>query len=141
MSWDGPSPQEPERGHEVTVDTVAELDKVLSGIIVQAAADEVPYAVQICRVDQQGAIMMGVGHPERSFIDWLDRDQPHGTGNRYGVQPDLSLLSESIGFDVYGNWIEVRPARTRVASATARAAAEQYLRTGDRPTNIEWSAG
>lgn len=141
VSWDGPSPQEPDRGREVTVDTIARLRTVLDEITVQAVSDEIPYGVQIHRIDRHGAIMIGVGHPERSFIDWLDRSRSDGTGNRFGFQADLTSVDEPIGFDVYGNWINVSPPRTRITPQTARTAAEQYLQTARRPTNVEWSTG
>lgn len=141
VSWDGPSPQEPDRGREVTVETSVDLQTVLDEIAAQAATDEIPYAVQVHQIGRHGAIMIGVGHPERSFIDWLDRSQPHGTGNRYGLQLDLAPIDEPIGFDVYGNWTEVPPPRTRITPATARAAAGQYLLTAQRPTSVEWTTG
>lgn len=141
VSWDGPSAQEPDRGEEVAVDTITDLDTVLEQIAVQAAADGVPYAVQLHQPGHHGAIMIGVGHPDRSFIDWLDRSQSHGTGDRFGIDPGLPPINEAIGFDVYGSWSELPPARTRITVQNARAAAHEYLQTGQRPTIVEWNAG
>lgn len=138
VSWDGPSAQHPQRGHEVAVSAIADLDAVLDQVAAQAAVDEVPYAVQIHRPHHDGAIMIGVGHPERSFIDWLDRSRPHGTGDRYAVEPDVPPTDEVIGFDVYGHWTDVPPPRTRVTPKAARAAAHEYLECGQRPAGVEW---
>jgi hypothetical protein len=138
VSWDGPSAQQPKRGHEVAVSTTAHVDAVLKQVAAQAAIDEVPSAVQIHRPRHDGAIMIGVGHPTRSFIDWLDRSQPHGTGDRSAVDTDLPNIEQSIGFDVYGNWSEMPPPRTRITPQAARAAAHEYLETGQRPTGVEW---
>lgn len=139
VSWDGPSTDEPDRGHEVRVSSVAELDEVLDRVAAQAAAEDLPYGVQIHQPDRPGAVMLGIGHPERSFLDWLDRSQPHGSGDRYGVQPETTPGTEPIAFDVYGDWAEMPPVRTRVTTATARRAAHEYVRSGKRPTCVEWT--
>lgn len=140
VSWDGPSVEEPDRGREVEVSTVEELDMVLDQVHRQAAEDGVAYAVQIHRPTRHGAIMIGVGHPDRSFVDWLDRSQPHGTGNRYAVDPDVEPADAPVAFDVYGDWTELPPVRTRIAAAQAREAARHYLRTGEQPP-LHWLGG
>jgi hypothetical protein len=140
VSWDGPSAEEPDRGNEVPVSTVRELDLVLDRVNAQAAAENLPYAVQIHQPGQHGAIMIGIGHPERSFVDWLDRSQPHGGGNRYATDPDLPPASEAIAFDFYGDWTEMPPERTRISPERAREAAREYLRTGQQPS-FAWVAG
>jgi hypothetical protein len=139
VSWDGPSAEEPDRGNEVTVTTVAELDDVLDRIAAQAADEELPYGVQIHRPGRHGAIMLGVGHPERSFLDWLDRSQPHGTADRYGVQRDVPPATDRIAFDIYGHWSELDPERTQITAMVARDAAREYVRTGTQPNNVEWT--
>jgi hypothetical protein len=138
VSWDGPSAEEPNRGHEVQVSTAAELDAVLDQVAAQASSEEVPYAVQIHQPGQHGAVMIGIGHPDRSFIDWLDRSEPHGTANRYGVESGLAPVAEPIGFDFYGDWTDMPPARTRITPSAAREAAREYVCTGQRPTTVEW---
>jgi hypothetical protein len=59
---------------------------------------------------------------------------------RYARQPDLPPWNEPIGFDVYGNWHEHKPEETRVTPGLALEAAREYLRTGQRPTCVEWNA-
>ncbi|ROO52792.1 immunity protein Imm1 of predicted polymorphic toxin system [Micromonospora sp. Llam0] len=140
VSWDGPSAEEPHRGNEVAVSTVEELDLVLDRVHAQAAAEDLPYAVQIHRPGRHGAIMIGIGHHERSFVDWLDRGQPHGSGNRYAIDPDLDPAAETIAFDFYGDWSEVPPDRTRISPHRAREAAREFLRTGQQPS-LDWTAG
>ncbi|GAA3781267.1 hypothetical protein GCM10022225_82070 [Plantactinospora mayteni] len=105
-----------------------------------ASAGLVTYAVQIHQPGRHGAIMIGIGHPERSFVDWLDRSQPHGSGNRYATDPDLPPASEAIAFDFYGDWTEMPPERTRITPERAREAAREYLRTGQQPS-LAWVAG
>ncbi|ASW55762.1 Imm1 family immunity protein [Plantactinospora sp. KBS50] len=140
VSWDGPSAEEPDRGNEVPVSTAQELDLVLDRVNAQAAAENLPYAVQIHQPGRHGAIMIGIGHPERSFVDWLDRSQPHGSGNRYATDPDLPPVSEAIAFDFYGDWTEMPPERTRISPERAREAAREYLHTGQQPS-LAWVAG
>ena len=139
VSWDGPGADEPDRGNEVAVSTVPELDAVLDRIATQAEAEHLCYAAQVHHLGHHGSIMIGIGHPERSFIDWMDRGQPEGRNNRFAVDPALPPVAEDVPFDVYGNWSEVSPERTRVRSATAREAAREYVRTGVRPTGVHWS--
>ncbi|MFY1692966.1 Imm1 family immunity protein [Plantactinospora sp. WMMB782] len=140
IPWDGPSAEEPDRGKEVPVSTVQEVDLVLDHINAQAAAENLPYAVQIHQPGQHGAIMIGIGHPERSFVDWLDRSQLHGSGNRYATDLDLPPASEAIAFDFYGDWTGMPPERIRISAEHARKAAHGYLRSGQQPS-LAWVAG
>jgi hypothetical protein len=78
--------------------------------------------------------MIGVGHPDRSFVDWL---MPKGH-RRYGLEPDVPPPPEPIAFDVYGNWHEHRPEQTRVTPAKAREAAREYVATGGQPRSLQW---
>ena len=135
VSWDGPSAQNPQRGSEVDVSTVAELDAVLDRVAAHAAAKGVPFAVQVDREDSAGSVMIGVGHPQRSFIDWL-MDEGHRS---FGSEPDMPAAAASVVFDVYGEWHEHPPEQSRVSPAVALEAAREYVRTGERPTCINWS--
>jgi hypothetical protein len=135
VSWDGPSARQPDRGNEVQVSTVDELDRALYQVAEQAAAEKLPYAVQVYRPDATGSVMIGIGHPERSFIDWL---MPKGH-REYGYLADIDAWGEPIGFDVYGEWHEHEPEQARITPATAREAAREYVRTGQRPTCVEWA--
>jgi hypothetical protein len=139
VSWDGPGASNPHRGNEVVVATVGELDAVFARVEVQAAEDGVAYGVQVWNRELRASVMLGVGHPERAFLDWLDRSEPHGRANRYGFQPGTAPIEESLGFDVFGHWSERGPKRTRVTPTVAKGAARQYLDTAARPTNVEWT--
>ncbi len=136
VSWDGPSAEEPDRGNQVSVDSAGDLDAVLDRVAAQAAADDLPYAVQIHNPDAEGSVMIGFGHPRRSFVTWLLRT-PRGHAHD-GYEPDVPEVPEPIAFDRYGQWCEYEPAQTRVHAATARQAAHQYLITSQRPTCIQW---
>lgn len=133
VSWDGPSAEEPGRGNKVDVCTVAELDLVLERVAAQASAEDIPYAVQIYRSDAPGSLMVGVGHPRRSMLDWL---VPNGL-HEYGCQPGVPPWTEAVGFDVYGNWHERSPEKLRITPEAARNATREYVQTGQRPTCVE----
>jgi hypothetical protein len=135
VSWDGPSADDPDRGYEVEISTVAELDAVLDQVAVHAATEKVPFAVQVHDDAAPGSVMLGVGHPERSFVDWLVPDGLH----QYAYEPKFAPGGEPIGFDVYGDWREHPPEKLRVHPGTAREAAREYVRTGRRPTGVEWA--
>jgi hypothetical protein len=135
VSWDGPSARQPDRGNEVLVSTVDQLDRALDRVAAQANAEKLPYAVQVHRSEAPGSIMIGIGHPQRSFIDWL---MPKGH-REYGYVEGVAAWSEPIGFDVYGEWHEHEPEQVRVVPATAREAAREYVRTGQRPTCVDWA--
>jgi hypothetical protein len=139
VSWDGPGARHPNRGNEIVVTTVAELDAAFARVEAQAAEDGVPYGVQVWNPDLRASVMLGLGQNERTFLDWLDRSEPHGRANRYAVQPGTEPIEESLGFDVFGHWSERGPKRTRVTPAAAKDAAREYLRTAARPTNVEWT--
>jgi hypothetical protein len=134
VSWDGPSAREPERGHEVQVSTVDDLDQVLDQVAAQAAAENLPYAVQVYHPDAQGSIMIGIGHEERSFVDWLI---PKGY-RKYGRIDTVPAPDQPIAFDVYGDWHEHEPEQSRITPDTAREAVREFVRTGGQPTCVEW---
>jgi hypothetical protein len=122
--------------HEADVTTVAELDAVLHQVAAQATAENIPFAVQVHHADARGSIMIGIGHPDRSFIDWLASDGYH----EYGYEPALPAATEPVAFDVYGDWHEHPPHKLRVRPATASHAVREYVVTGQRPTCVEWAA-
>lgn len=79
--------------------------------------------------------MIGIGDPERSFVDWL-MDKGH---KRYAYEPDVPPTHAPVAYDAYGNWHEHPPEESRVTPGTARQAAHEYVRTGERPTCVEWA--
>ncbi|MBT8224426.1 MAG: hypothetical protein HKP61_20010 [Dactylosporangium sp.] len=138
VSWDGPSEDEPDRGSEVSVEDVDDLGAVLDRVAAQAARDGLAYAVQIHQPGCHGAVLFGIGHAHRSFLDGLDRGQPHGTGDRFAVDTGTPAITEDLAFDVYGDWSEMPPERTRITPTLAYRAAEEYIRTRKRPTCVSW---
>lgn len=139
VMWDGPSITEPDRGGEASISTAAELDAVLDQVADQAVTDDQPYAVQIYRDGEDVGLMIGVGHPERSFVSWVDNAVPEGTGDAAAHEPGVVAPNEPIGLDFFGTWTELDPQRTRVMPEAARQAAREYIETGQRPTGVEWS--
>lgn len=136
VSWDGPSASNPDRGSEVDVSTVAELDAVFDRIVTDAAAKGIPFAVQVDGEESSGSVMIGVGNPDHSFIDWL-MDEGH---RNYGWEPGIPATVAPVAYDVYGEWHEHPPEESRVTPATAVEAAREYARTGERPTCVGWVA-
>lgn len=134
VSWDGPSARDPHRGRKATVSTETELDAVLDQVAVESAAKGIAFAVQINRAASPGAVMIGVGDPGRSFVDWL-MDKGH---RLYGHEPGVAAGADPVAYDVYGNFHEHPPEQSRVTPAVAREAAREYVRTGQRPTCVSW---
>jgi hypothetical protein len=141
VSWDGPGFHHPDRGNVVTVTTLAALEAAFERVAAQAAADGIPYGVQVWDDQLPAAVMLGIGHPERAFLDWLDRSEPYGRASRYAVQRDVPPAQGVIGFDIYSHWSERGPERTQVTPAAALEAAREYARTLARPTNVDWVGG
>lgn len=116
------------------VPTVVELDRVLDRI---AEAGR-PMTVNIYHpgggadLPAGRLVQLGVGHAERSFV-MLDAD---GT---WAVEDPLPPLGAGIWFDYGGLPTEVPPAHTRVAPATARRIAREFIASGGtRPTFVRW---
>jgi len=135
VSWDGPSADDPSRGTEIEVSDVAELDAALDRAEAQALAEEVPCAVQIHCSTAPGSLLLGLGHPGSSFVDWLVPDGLHQSA----YEASCPEGDATIGFDVYGDWHERPPAKLRVRPTTAREIAREYVRTGQRPSGVDWA--
>jgi hypothetical protein len=116
------------------------LDAVFARVEAQSVEDDLPYGVQVWNEELPAAVMLGLGHPERSFLDWLDRNEPDGVANRYAIIPEVPPAQDPIGFDIFGHWSERGSKRTRLTPAVAKDAAREYLRTNARPTNVQWTA-
>jgi hypothetical protein len=69
------------------------------------------------------------GHPERAMVMYVDDDQ-----GGWGFEPSLPPLTGDLNYD-YGS---IEPERTRVSVAGARQAVQEYVATGQQPTNLSW---
>jgi Immunity protein Imm1 len=135
VSWDGPNEVEPDRERRILISTVAELDAALDEAADQAVAEQLPYAVQVDHPRAPGCVTIGLGDEERAFVDWLT---PEGR-REYAFEPHIPVEAGGVAFDVNGEWYEHDPEELRVTPMTAREAARQYVRTGLRPTCVDWA--
>jgi len=124
------------------VSSVAELDTVLDAVQRQRGDGGAPFVVTIVPVvedaefDELPGLQVGVGLDDRAFVFFSAADG-HGTG--YGVEPGITQWPTVLAWDYSGQWTDYEPAKTRVTLATAREAARQYVTTGRRPINVQWS--
>jgi len=133
------------RGNRRPGSTVAELDAALD----EAAEAGIPRVVGIYPPEHLDgdaspwdtalppALQIGVGHPDRSFVLWLGPEG--GIGVEAGVAPWPDGAPD-IGFDYGGDAVFAGPYRARVTPAVAREAAREFVRTGRRPTFVEWAS-
>jgi hypothetical protein len=133
VEWGGNEP--------AIIGAVEELDELLEELADSTGDEGAPYAVSIAAVTADEAehpfgpegLQVGVGHPARAFVFWAGDDS-----SGYGHESGVASYSEGIGFDLGGQWTEYHPDETRVTAETAKAAAREYVTTGERPTCLEW---
>jgi hypothetical protein len=131
------------RGNRRPVSTVPELDAALD----EAALPGIPRVVGIYppeHLDRDAspwdgplpaALQIGVGHPDRAFARWLAPDG--GIGVEAGTPPWPDSAPD-IAFDYAGDAVFAGPDRARVRPPAAREAAREFVRTGGRPTCLQW---
>ena len=123
---------------ERTVSTAEELSTVLDEVAPRRGKHGAPYLVGVYLDDGEEfppGVEVGLGHPDRAFVFNL------GPGGGYGYEPGLDAWPEDIVFDVGGQTADYHPDQTRLTPQAARQAALEYVRTGQRPTCVEWSEG
>jgi hypothetical protein len=125
------------------VASVAQLDAVLDEIASRSGR----YSVGIYRPEDldnpvppweeppHGALELGVGDPDRSFVVFV------GAGGGVGTDPGMPPWPDGapdIAFDYGGDPVFCGPDRARVRPETARQAAREFVATGQRPTCLAW---
>ncbi|GAA0909302.1 Imm1 family immunity protein [Virgisporangium aurantiacum] len=132
------------RGERRTVSTIGELDAALD----EATNPGMPRVVGIYPPEHLNsdaspwdeplppALQIGVGHPGRAFVLWLAPDGGIGVDGDAEPWPDGAA---DIAFDYGGDPVFVGADRGRVRPATARAAAREFVVTGQRPTCVDWA--
>lgn len=78
-------------------------------------------------------LQVGLGHPTRAVVWFCDP-----SGADFGFEDDVDDQAEPITFDLGGTSTEYTADQTRVRPTTARHAALEFLRTGQRPTCLQW---
>ena len=115
------------------INSVEDLEIQLTLLARTRGRGRTALAVDLLPADaRDGGLQLGIGHPERSFVLALDR--PGG----YGVGPDVPPWPHAIPFDCGHELIELKPDWTRVTAQGAIEAARAYVRTGSRPTNLDF---
>lgn len=131
-----------ERNDDIEIATVDELDAFLDTV----AATGQQYGIQIAQGtitqwepankndarDELPILELGIGHPERSYLIYYG--EPFG----WGINHDLPELAEHLAYNGGGESEERNPRRTRVSIDQAREAAREFIKTGQRPTNVDW---
>jgi hypothetical protein len=125
------------------ISTVAELEGLLSFLTTIHGRDGAPHGVDLLPAGAiGGGLQLGVGHPDRAFVVWLDAGGGTGpeAGGSYGIDDDLEAWPEPIGFDCGVEFVDFKPAWTRVTPRQALAAAREYVLTGAKPTLLRFDA-
>ncbi|GAA1819704.1 hypothetical protein GCM10009835_44970 [Planosporangium flavigriseum] len=120
--------------------TVAELDGLLSFLTTVRGRDGAPHGVDLLPAGATGGgLQLGIGHPHRAFVVWLDASETGpAAGGSYGIDDDLEAWPEPIGFDCGVEVVDFKPAWTRVTPRQAMEAAREYMLTGARPTFLRF---
>ncbi|MGC9667746.1 Imm1 family immunity protein [Planosporangium sp. 12N6] len=127
----------PDNARRIT--TVAELEGLLSFLTTVRGRDGAPHGVDLLPAGvDEGGLQLGIGHPQRAFVVWLDAGAAPGTGGSYGIDDDLEAWPEPIGFDCGVDVVDFKPAWTRVTPRQAVQAAREYVVTGARPTCLRF---
>lgn len=130
------------RNPRIEISTVAELDEFLDKVTAAGGL----YGVQIAQgtaaqwdplnndgaADELPVLDLGIGHPERSYLVYYG--EPFG----WGRDDTLTELTERLVFNCGGESEERSIQRTKVTAEQARHAAREFIKTGQRPTNVEW---
>jgi len=109
-----------------------ELERLLDRLVAEAAATQ-PFIVEL--VSSTGARLgVGLGAPAGSVLSFKESDDPP-----YYVsagRPESASESD-VGFYYQGHWSEF-PEEALLPMELARAAAKQFLATGERPKAVDW---
>jgi len=138
------------------ISSVADLDGLLAFLATVRGREGAPHGVDLMPAGAVGgALQLGVGHPHRAFVVWLDADAAHrdtadspvpmldshvaiAAPGGYGIDDDLDPWPEPIGFDCGADVIDFKPAWTRVTPKAAVLAAREYVLTGTMPTCLRF---
>jgi hypothetical protein len=123
------------------VSTVAELEGLLSFLTTVRGREGAPHGVDLLPAGAAGGgLQLGIGHPHRAFVLWLEAGggTHPGAGGSYGIDDDLEAWPEPIGFDCGVEVVDFKPAWTRVTPQQTVAAAREYMLTGAKPTVLRF---
>ncbi|GAA0507567.1 hypothetical protein GCM10011581_20670 [Saccharopolyspora subtropica] len=117
------------------VTTAEELDQLLHQVDADAIAEAIPTYVEITDPDQQRALHIGLGRPDKiSSLTFYDTESV--TTSITTLSP-TETPSEEWAFDFGGTWTHA-PRDSAIPTGDAIRSAREFLTTGQRPTNVEW---
>jgi Immunity protein Imm1 len=122
------------------ISSVADLEGLLSFLATVRGREGAPHGVDLLPAGATGGgLQLGIGHPHRAFVVWLDGAAGPGfAGCAYGIDDDLEAWPEPIGFDCGVEVVDFKPAWTRVKPRQAVQAAREYVLTGEMPTCLRF---
>ncbi len=135
------------------ISSVADLEGLLSFLTTVRGREGAPHGVDLMPAGAAGGgLQIGVGHPHRGFVVWLDADANPGVVaghggfgggfggglGGYGIDDDLDPWPEPIGFDCGADVVDFKPAWTRVSPRSVIQAAREYVLTGAMPTCLRF---
>jgi len=132
VEW-GRDDTQPTGTHQLTVNTVEELDTVLDYIEQAGVAQIVDISPADDHQDVPYGLQIGIGPITRSFAVYIGH--PAGA---LGYDPHLPPTHASIIFDYGGEPTPYDPNWLRLTPTQARQLAREYVRTGRRPTSVAW---
>lgn len=143
--WGYTSPDQSTQAHRHVVSTSKELDDALNQALdtVNLDPNRQPLTVTMYPTDRPDgapgpALQLGVGHPERSFLTYYGTIGVDEQLSAWGTDPGLDPLDEETVFVQSGEPSFYPGDQTRLTPTQARQAAHEYLRTGRRPTIVDW---
>ncbi|GIG67329.1 Imm1 family immunity protein [Phytomonospora endophytica] len=122
--------------HEEAVATVEAMDEILDRIAGAPVSADCGHLVSIEREGIDCGLVIGLGLPDRSLVEWSDDSDPDAAG--FAVEPALDLATGHLRFDFFGTPTDYGPARTQITSQLARQAAREYASSGLKPAGVEW---
>lgn len=111
------------------------LDELLDRLALKAYENKMPFTVQICLNDESG-LLITVGNDISHMEFYSNSNRPPvvvSIGNWNETQLDEVFVA------LHGGEPSTVQKKSCVPIEYARDAVRQYLETGNRPTNVNWS--
>jgi hypothetical protein len=122
------------------VETVEDLDSVLTAVRAASTAAGMPLQVDIWAGDWSGNeplpepfVQAVVGHPERGALIWIE-----GGGIEVGVDPHLEPWPSVLSYERSARTVEMDGEWTRLTPDRVRDALAELVTTGRRPAGVTW---
>lgn len=109
-----------------------DLDTLLDRLSLDPVYLAAPPLVEIVSADERRMLDIGIANPDHSVLIWHDDDADE-------VMASLGTISAAaaVAFDFGGTWTTM-PRDATVPVEVARQAVREFIRTGQRPTAVDW---